>query len=122
MRRSARKPWSASEVTLRAYYAWQRDACESRQVWLNELLESYLKELLMILTGWEVSKNADGTYRAAERKMGKEGYGIAVDQLTGHNLNGTLEEIHTQLEAWRMRPSKKLPNPLSSAEILEFWF
>jgi len=63
----------------------------------------------MILTGWEVSKNTDSSYRAAERKMGKDGYGVAVDQLTGHNLNGTLEEIQTELARWRMRPSKKLP-------------
>jgi hypothetical protein len=76
----------------------------------------------MILTGWEVSKNADGTYRAAERKMGKDGYGVSVDQLTGHNLNGTLEEIQNKLARWRMCRSKKLPNPLSSEEILEFWW
>lgn len=76
----------------------------------------------MILVGWEISKEADGSYRASERKMGKDGYGNSVNQLSGPTLVGTLEIIHTQLAAWKMQPSKLLPKTLAGKEILEFWW
>jgi hypothetical protein len=45
MRRGARRYWSASEISMRAYYAWQEAELEVRQLRLNALVEKLLTEI-----------------------------------------------------------------------------
>jgi hypothetical protein len=78
----------------------------------------------MILTGWEIIKE-DAIYTARERRMGRDGIGVLVDELTGRTMHeDSLENLHAVLLLKHpyMKSSPRLPKSSSGKEILEFWF